>query len=166
MSDRPDQYDNVVMDNQNQGTPSFVRYIIIGLIALAGLIVVSLVVALLAGLTGSEGVGDVIRGVRDFFIIILALQGILISVALVVLILQLTALINLLRNEIRPIIDEARNTVTTVRGTTQFVSQNVTSPVIRVASTMAGARAFVNDLMGIRRNVNGHVIHRVDVEKK
>jgi len=156
MSDRPDQY--TTPDENKQETPSFVKYIIIGLGALAGLIAVSLVVALIAGLTGSEGVGSVIRGVRDFFIIILALQGILISVAMVVLILQLTALINLLRNEVKPIIDEARTTAATVRGTTEFMSQNVASPVIKAAATVAGAKAFMGDLMGIRRNVNGRVV--------
>jgi hypothetical protein len=128
-----------------------VRWIIIGLVALASLIIVALVVAILGGLTGSEGVAAAFRILRDFFIIVLALQGILISVAMIVLVLQLSSLINLLRNEIKPLVDEARVTLTTLRGTTQFVSQNVTTPVIKVMSTMAGVRAFLSELAGIRR---------------
>ncbi len=123
------------------------------------MIIVALVVAILGGLSGSEGVAAAFAIMRDFFIIVLALQGILISVALVVLVLQLSALINLLRNEIAPLIDEARTTLSTVRGTTQFVSQNLTGPVIRAASTVAGVRAFLGELAGIRRATRSRVDH-------
>jgi amino acid permease len=129
--------------------------VIIALGALAAVIVLSLVIAILGGISGSDGVAAAFRILRDFFIIVLALQGILISVALIVLILQLSALVNLLRSEIKPIIDETRQTLTTVRGTAQFVSQNVAEPVIKVSAAVAGARAFIGELAGIRRNING-----------
>ena len=150
MSNRPDG--PAAMDTDK--SPSIVRWVLIALGALIGVIVVSLVIALIGGITGSEGIASAFRILRDFFIIVLALQGILISVALVLLVLQLTSLINLLRNEIKPLLDEARHTLVTVRGTSEFVSKNITSPVIRVSSAVAGARAFINELAGIRRNVN------------
>jgi hypothetical protein len=137
-------------------SPTVIKWVIIALGSLIGIIVVSLIVALIGGIAGSDGIGSAFRVIRDFFIIVLALQGILISVALIVLVLQLTSLINLLRNEIKPLLDEARYTLSTVRGTTEFVSKNVTSPVIRVASTVAGVRAFFTELAGLRNNVNSH----------
>src|SRR5215813_7025194 len=136
MSDNPEKVDSVAA---NEGSdPGVVKWIIIGLGVLGAVIVIALIIAIVGGLSGSEGVASAFRVIRDFFIIVLALQGILISVALIVLVLQLTSLINLLRNEIKPLLDEARYTLSTVRGTTEFVSKNVTSPVIRVASTVAG----------------------------
>ena len=152
MSDRQETVENVVTAEQ-QKSPGFVRYVIIALAVLAVLVVVALVIAVVGGISGSEGVAGAFRIIRDFFIIVLALQGILISLALVVLVLQLTALINLLRNEIKPLLDDARSTLTTVRGTTEFVSRNVTAPVIRVSAAVAGARAFIGELAGIRRNI-------------
>jgi hypothetical protein len=155
MSDKPD----VTGMDEGKRSPGITRWIIIAVAALGGLVVLALIIALIGGLTGSEGVAAAFRVLRDFFIIVLALQGILISVALVVLVLQLSALINLLRSEIKPIVDETRETMTTVRGTAQFVSENVASPVIRVSAAVAGARAFVGELAGIRRNVNGDHNH-------
>ncbi len=152
MSEKP--VDSLVVTDEGGG-PGVVKWVIIALAVLALVIVVALVIAIIGGISGSEGVASAFRILRDFFIIVLALQGILISVALVVLILQLSALINLLRSEIKPIIDETRLTLTTVRGTAQFVSQNVTEPVIKVSAAMAGARAFISELAGIRRNISG-----------
>ncbi len=155
MSDRPDEVNSVVVTDVDSTGPGVVRWVIIALAILVGVVIVSLIIAIIGGISGSEGVASAFRILRDFFIIVLALQGILISVALVVLILQLSALINLLRSEIKPIVDEARVTMATVRGTAQFVSHNVTEPVIRVSAAMAGARTFISELTGIRRNLAG-----------
>src|SRR5258708_9955227 len=152
MSNEPE--DRVIVSENN--SPGFVKWIVIALGALIAVVIVALVVAIVGGVSGYEGVGSAFRILRDFFIIVLALQGILISVALVVLILQLTSLINLLRNEIKPLVDEARSTLTTVRGTTQFISNNVSTHVIQIAPTMVGALAYFGELAAIRRNVNGN----------
>lgn len=157
MSDQPGRMDDPATEENT--SPGVVKWIIIALGILGGVVVIALIIAIIGGISGSDGVAAAFRILRDFFIIVLALQGILISVALVVLILQLTALINLLRTEIKPIIDETRQTMTTVKGTSQFVSENVVSPVIRVSATVAGARAFIGELSGIRRNVSGRAPH-------
>lgn len=150
-------YDDEVddFDEEERRGPGVTRYVAIALGSLGGLIILGLIVAIVGSLINSEGVANFFGILRDFFIIVLALQGILISVALVILVLQLTALINLLETEIRPLIEETRDTLTTVSGTTKFVSQNVTTPVIRVASAVTGASTFLRELSGIRRNVSG-----------
>jgi hypothetical protein len=56
---------------------------------------------------------------------------------LVVLIAQLAILINLLQNEIRPILDSTTETVNTLKGTTQFLSNNLTEPVIKLNEYLA-----------------------------
>lgn len=80
---------------------------------------------------------------RDIFIIALALVTIVIGLFLVILIFQLQSLIALLRDEIKPILESANQTASTVRGTTTFVSDSVVKPMIGVASVATGvAHAF------------------------
>jgi hypothetical protein len=77
---------------------------------------------------------------RDVAIILLAVLSLVIGALLVVLLLQLQSLIKLLREEIRPILASAQDTMGTVRGTTTVVSEYVVSPVARVASYVEGIR--------------------------
>lgn len=70
--------------------------------------------------------------IRDVFIIFMALESLIIGAALVILIVQLATLINLLQNEIRPIIDSTNETVNTLKGTALFLSDNLAEPVIKV----------------------------------
>jgi hypothetical protein len=88
--------------------------------------------------------------VRDVFIIFMALESLVIGVALVVLIVQLATLINLLQNEIKPIIDSTNETVNTLRGTVTFISDNLTEPVIKLNAYLAGIKQFF-DLMKPKR---------------
>ncbi len=54
------------------------------------------------------------------------------------LLIQVTRLINLLNNEIRPILDSTNETVSTLRGTTAFLSNNLVEPVIKLNEYLAG----------------------------
>ncbi len=142
-------------------TPVFFRLIrprnlIIVSAAIGVLVVIGFIIAFIGALINPDGFGNFFRILRDFFIIVLALQGILISTALVILVIQVSALVSLLREEISPIVKETRETLATVRGTATFVSQNVTQPVIRTAAFVAGTRRLLADLSGVRRNTRGH----------
>lgn len=75
--------------------------------------------------------------IRDIFLIFMALESLIIGVALVILIVQLSTLINLLQNEIRPIINSTSETVNTLKGTAQFLSDNLAEPVIKINSFAA-----------------------------
>jgi len=81
--------------------------------------------------------GEVAR-IRDIFIIFMALQSLLTGLALVILIVQLARLTNLLQNEIRPILDSTNETVSNLRGTTAFLSDNLVEPVIKLNEYLAG----------------------------
>jgi hypothetical protein len=84
----------------------------------------------------------------DIAIITLALVTVIIGLFLIVLIFQLQSLIALLRDEIKPILDSTNETVSTVRGTTTFVSDAVVTPMIRVSSFTTGALQTLRSLTG------------------
>ncbi len=76
--------------------------------------------------------------VRDLAIVLLAVESLVIGILLIILILQVVSLTRLLRDEIRPILNSADETVRTVRGTTTFVSDTFVTPMVRVSSFAAG----------------------------
>jgi membrane protein implicated in regulation of membrane protease activity len=88
---------------------------------------------------------------RDVFIIFLALQSLLIGLVLVILMVQLARLINLLQNEIKPILESTNETVSNLRGTTTFLSDNVVEPIIKMNEYMAGLMKFVA-VLGLTRS--------------
>ncbi|KXK15818.1 MAG: hypothetical protein UZ14_CFX002000255 [Chloroflexi bacterium OLB14] len=87
--------------------------------------------------------------IRDVFIIVVALETLVIGVALIVLIVQLASLINLLQNEIRPILDATNETVNTLRGTAEFLGENVVEPVIKLNGYLAGLKRML-ELLGVK----------------
>ncbi len=102
---------------------------------------------------GIEGTAAFIQILRDVFIIILAFQSIIIAVALAVLVLQVAGLINLLQNEIKPVLENIQATLNTARGTIRFVGDNVATPVIKAGGFIAGLAVFLREVGGIRRAV-------------
>lgn len=88
--------------------------------------------------------------IRDVFIIVVAFETLVIGVALIVLIVQLASLINLLQNEVRPILTATSETVNNLRGTAEFLGENVVEPVIKLNGYLAGMSRVI-ELMGIRK---------------
>lgn len=81
--------------------------------------------------------------IRDVFIIVVALESLVIGIALIVLIIQLASLINLLQNEMRPILQATSETVNTLRGTAEFLGENVVEPVIKLNGYLAGLKRML-----------------------
>lgn len=96
--------------------------------------------------TPAEWVGKL----RDVFIIVVALESLVIGVALVVLIVQLASLINLLQNEVRPILKATSDTVNNLRGTAEFLGENVVEPVVKLNGYLAGLYRML-ELMGLKK---------------
>ena len=82
--------------------------------------------------------------VRDIFIILMALQSLLIGVVLLILIYQLTRLINLLQNEIKPILDSTNETASTLKGTARFLSDHLAEPVMKLNEYLAGIQKLAS----------------------
>ncbi len=89
--------------------------------------------------------------IRDIFIIFMALESLLIGVALIILIVQFASLINLLQNEVRPILDATNDTVNHLRGTAEFLGENVVEPVIKLNGYLAGMQRML-ELLGVKKN--------------
>jgi NADH:ubiquinone oxidoreductase subunit K len=88
--------------------------------------------------------------IRDVFIIVVALESLVIGVALIILIIQLASLINLLQNEVRPILTATNETVNTLRGTAEFLGENMVEPVIKLNGYLAGMSRVI-ELMGFKK---------------
>jgi hypothetical protein len=88
---------------------------------------------------------------RDIVIILMALEFLLIGLALIVLIVQIARLTALLENEIRPILDSTNETLNTLRGTTTFLSDNLVQPVIKANSSFSAVRRAI-DLLRFGRS--------------
>jgi len=82
--------------------------------------------------------------IRDIFIIFMAFESLLIGAALVILVIQIASLINLIQNEVKPILKSTTETVNTLRGTTAFLSENMVGPVIKLNSYLAGFKKLTN----------------------
>lgn len=108
--------------------------------------IVTAIYFLLRPETAAEQVGRI----RDIFLIFMALESLLIGAALVVLIIQIASLINLLQNEVKPILQATTETVNNLRGTAEFLGENVVGPVIKLNGYLAGLQRVI-ELMGLKR---------------
>ena len=112
---------------QPEGLTAKQKWQIAGAIAI-GIVILAALVAAVFYLVSSPAQAAVWR---DIFIIFMALETFVIGAALIVLIAQLAVLTNLLKHEIRPILESTNETVNTLRGTALFVSENLTEPIIQ-----------------------------------
>jgi len=116
-------------------------------IGIAAFIFVALIALAVYGLTLNA---NVTTNIRDIFIIFMALESLVIGAALVILIVQIASLINLLNNEIKPILDATNETIATLRGTTQFLSENLVEPVVKLNSYLAGLQKML-EMIGMKK---------------
>jgi len=111
-------------------------------ISLGALVIVAALIA--AAVFLLQQPTDTTGKVRDVFIIFMALESLVIGAALVILIIQLSILINLLQNEIKPILNSTNETVNTLRGTAVFLSDNLAEPIMKLNEYMAGMKKLVD----------------------
>ena len=114
------------------------RWMMVGIIA--GILIFLALIALAVFALLQDGSRT--ANIRDIFIIFMAFESLIIGAALVVLVIQIASLINLLQNEVKPILKSTSETVNTLRGTTEFLSENLVEPVIKLNSYLAGLRKF------------------------
>jgi hypothetical protein len=124
----------------NAGPTPKQRALIIGGIVLLLLLLVG-VVALAIALVSNPAQTETIR---DVVIIFMALEFLFVGLALIVLIVQLARLTALIQNEVRPILDSTNETVSTLRGTTSFLSEHLVSPVVKANSSWAAVRRMLD----------------------
>lgn len=123
-----------------------IAVIVILVVIILGLLITGLVFLTNPNLTSI----DVVGRVRDIFIILMALESLLIGLALTILIIQIARLTNLLENEIKPILNSTNETISNLRGTSKFLSDNLVEPVIKLNEVLAVFQRII-DLMKITR---------------
>jgi len=121
--------------------------IIGGIIAV--LVIIGIIVAFVFLLRSDN---EVTSRVRDVFIIFMALEFLVVGFVLIILVIQLARLTNLLQNEVKPILDSTNETVSTLRGTTRFLSDNLVEPVIKLNEYLAGFQSVLNLVRPARKN--------------
>jgi len=113
----------------------------VGIIVILVLMVILFVAGIVALAMAPE---STTAKVRDIFIIILALESLVLGVGMIILIIQLATLTNLLQNEIKPILDSTNETINHLRGTTHFLSNNLVEPVMKLNEYLAGIRKLID----------------------
>jgi hypothetical protein len=72
--------------------------------------------------------------IRDIFVIFLGFELVVIGFCAILLIIQTARLINMFQNEIKPVLDAANETMSTLRGTALFLSDTMVQPAIKINS--------------------------------
>jgi hypothetical protein len=116
----------------------------------AVIVLILLVAGIVAAVIGLLQPNTPTEKIRDIFIIFMALESLLIGAALIILIVQFASLINLLQNEVRPILDATNEAVNHLRGTTEFLGENLVEPVIKLNGYLAGMQRMI-ELLGIKK---------------
>lgn len=88
---------------------------------------------------------------RDIAIIVLALESIVIGVALIVLAFQIYRLVKLIEQEVKPILESAQRTTQTVEGTASVIGESVVTPVAKAIGFTAAVREVIKVLAGRRK---------------
>lgn len=142
----PEDPDLDVSEEPNGPSDTRRTAILVAAVVLFLLVLVALVVGV-ATLVRNPGTAEALR---DAVIVVLGIQSVITGLAVLVLLIQVARLTALLQNEVRPMLEATNETVQTLRGTTEFLSENVVRPVVRMNGAMAAVRRAL-ELVGLAR---------------
>ena len=142
MNEQPSKKDYVISNQGIHGQAEEEKRPKVWIIVLVAVIILGLLIAGLVLLITSDA--ETTSKVRDIFIIFMALESLVIGAALIILIVQIAVLTNLIQNEVKPILDSTNETVSTLRGTMRFMSDNLTEPVIKLNQYLAGIKTALD----------------------
>ncbi len=118
----------------------------IGILLILGLFAA----AVAAAVTGADTWAPIIRLFRDVMLLVLLMESVLLIAALAILLLQVAGFFVMLRAEIQPILNSARETAQLGKATATFMNDNAVDPLIQLKSFLAGLLAFLRELLRIR----------------
>jgi uncharacterized BrkB/YihY/UPF0761 family membrane protein len=130
------------------------RMVLITTLAPALLFGLMFLVAVIIALADVDGAAAVIRAIRDLMLVFIALELALIFVAIAVLLVQVSRLLNLLTEEIAPLLDATNETVQAAQNTVDFAGRNVLGPFIDFSGFMTTLMTLVLGMFGLRRAVS------------
>jgi ABC-type phosphate/phosphonate transport system permease subunit len=96
------------------------------------------------------------RDVMFILVSVLWIIATLILIAiLVALLLLVRALRNLLRDNVAPAVDSARDVLDNLRGTAEFTGETVVSPIIRTYAVVRGVRSGISAITNLPGRIGG-----------
>jgi len=87
---------------------------------------------------------ETVAKTKNIAIIVSVFSFVLLLASLFILIFQLSALTNLLRVEVKPILKTTQDTVNNVKGTVSFMSDKVVEPAINAGAKVAGFKRITS----------------------
>ncbi len=139
-----------------------VKLLTVGVIAMIlGLLVFALVISL----TAAETWRPVIQIFRDISVLVLVLELTLFVLAAAILLLQIAGFMIMLKTEIKPILDNARETTQAAKATAQFVSRNTADPLLQIKSFLSGLRAFIREIIRVRALISPNQAGQVNEDE-
>jgi amino acid transporter len=139
---------------EKQSGWTFVRVIKWATVGLIALLVLIFAIALAVAILNPQGVSDFLSYVRDVVLIMMIMQIILIITGVGILLIQIARFVNLLRSEVQPIAKETKETLQTVRTTTEFVGKQAAEPLITINAFLAGLFTFTKTLFSVKALMN------------
>ncbi|MGD8458090.1 MAG: hypothetical protein PVF83_17060 [Anaerolineales bacterium] len=137
------QYEKNISSSDNQSTNIFIKLgILLGVILIAA-VFIGFVYYLLQETTPTSTI-------RDILIIFMGFELSIIGFVAILLIIQIARLLNLIQNEVKPLLEAANETMGTLRGTAIFLGDTLVQPVIKANSFFAGFRRIL-DLLNLKR---------------
>ena len=144
----------VAGDSPESSGPNITR--LIKLTSVFGILVILalLAAAMVAALTAAETWAPLVQIFRDILLLILLLEAVLVITAFAILMLQAAGFLIMLKTEVKPILDNARETTRLSRATAQFINSNAVDPLIQIKSFLSGLLAFLRELIRIHNLVS------------
>ena len=109
-----------------------------------------------------SGIRDGLGIARDIAILLVAVESILIGLAILILVFMVIKLVRLVRRQTARLTDLAADTLSTsadvarsVRGTTEFVGDRATRPIIEVLAAVTAAAQFARAVMSDNHQGDG-----------
>lgn len=150
----PEQIPSHTTQPEENSTPSMsdadIKKAQVIIIIIAVVVIALLIGSLIFLLTAPP---QVTAQIRDVFIITMAFESLLLGLVLTLLLIQLARITNLLQNELKPILLSLNETINTLKGTGEFLSENLTEPVIKLNSYLAGLGELLS-VIGLGRKSN------------
>jgi hypothetical protein len=129
----------------------FRKVILIAILVPLIVMVIIVILAVVAALIDVQGAAEAVRIVRDLLLIFIALELGLIFLSVVVLLVQVARLLNLLTEELQPLLETTQETAQTAQNTVEFAGRNVLTPAIELAGSAAAFSVIFGSLFGLRR---------------
>ena len=124
--------------------------------AIIGGIIAVVVLAVVIGLLYWGDEGPVTQRLRDISIVFISLFAVISTIILAAILGAILWLVLTLRNKLIPLLDDkivplletTQATLTRLRGTTEFVTEEAVKPIVTIASTYAKMRAMTRVVTG------------------